>query len=252
MIKDRFRLTRLGLALLFVTTASYGAVIDGPANIRSAPNGVTVFSLLDMTVVDMGASKGQWIAIKLEIEQPPETIDKHRILPGRTLFCVAGVECGKAITAVAIDNAKLTAKGITTGTITGYTHTKNLKRIKLIVPQGFNVKDASYLAPSLVNEKRREYSIQDVWDSPPYAAEASVKRRGNKLHISVGDFHEAVIDFHVRANGVVDRPTCWSVMCVSEVVIPNDKKMFMIIHGVKYEFVNIKGMKEINQKVDEE
>lgn len=224
---------------------SHGEVIDGPANVRVTPNGAPAFSLMDGKQVSVKGATGAWRLVAIDVEQPRTSVAGNTILAGRPLVCRDGVECGKSLAVISINDAQASNEGVVRGTIEGYTHANNLKRIKLRQPGLKNVLDAYYLAPSLVNEPKRIYSIQSAWESPPYAAEASLKRHGDRFHISIGDLHSTVIEFAIDKEGVVDRPPCMDgTMCVSEISIPDKNKMFIVIYGVKYQFVNVQGMTE--------
>lgn len=224
---------------------SHGEVIDGPANVRVTPNGSPAFSLMDGKQVSVKRAAGAWRLVAVEIEQPRPSLAGNAILAGHPIVCRDGVECGKSLAVISINDAQASKEGVVRGTIEGYTHANNLKRIKLSQPSLKNIRDAYYLAPSLVNERKRIYSIQSAWESPPYAAEASIKRKGDRFHISIGDLHSTVIEFAIDKEGVVDRPPCMDgTMCVSEISIPDKDRMYIVIYGVKYQFVNVQGMKQ--------
>lgn len=228
-----------------VASPSHGEVIDGPANVRVVPNGAPAFSLMDGKQVSVKRATGAWRLVTIDVEQPRTSLAGNAILAGRPIVCRGSVECGKSLAVISINDAHASKEGIVKGTIEGYTHANNLKRIRLSQPGLKNIRDAYYLAPSLVNEQKRIYSIQSAWESPPYAAEASIKRQGDRFHIRIGDLHSTVIEFEIDKDGVVDRPPCMDgTMCVSEISIPDKDKMFIVIYGVKYEFVNVQGMTE--------
>ena len=110
---------------------------------------------MDGKQVSVKRAVGAWSLVAVEVEQPRTSLAGNAILAGRPIVFRDGVECGKSLTVISISDARAGKDGVVTGTIEGYTHANNLKRIKLGQPSLKNIRDAYYLAPSLVNERKR-------------------------------------------------------------------------------------------------
>lgn len=107
-----------------------GERIDGPANVRSAPNGELTFSLNNNVLVGAGPIQNDWAEIQITIEIPLKIKDKYSLDSGKAIVDIAGNTLGFILGDVmtSIANNGQTAWC----SFYGYTHQNNIKKESII------------------------------------------------------------------------------------------------------------------------
>jgi hypothetical protein len=100
-----------------------GERIDGPANVRSGPNGEVLFSLNDQALVDIGREKKGWHEILLYMDLDSSENNMDSIKAGR-LIIIDGEVSGKIIKT---HQVSISEGGGTHAMLYGYIHKSNIR-----------------------------------------------------------------------------------------------------------------------------
>ena len=120
------------LLLFNITVFGYAEKIDGPANIRSGPNDILLFSLNDLVEVECTVFKNNWCKVMIRISLTDADIfDNCYVKEGTTLFDWNGNEIGKTLNKVEFlgYSLKEDKKRIE---LQGYTHISNIKTNSIV------------------------------------------------------------------------------------------------------------------------
>lgn len=119
-------------ALTLISYPCQAEVIDGPANVREAPSGITLFSLEDGIRVQHRKSDGRWFEIAVAVRIDPRTdfadTEMSVIKKGVTLYEENGKKIGATLSNVRTwPGEEVGNETQITVLIGGYTHQQNVR-----------------------------------------------------------------------------------------------------------------------------
>lgn len=243
-----YYLRKIGVPLfLFIIWSSVcrADIIDGPANIRSAPNGKVLFSIADQQHVEIVSKQGDWVYIEWIVEQPYETLEGTNIKPKMFIFDFGGNIVGSSFAMIPLINPINIEKDKVKGELRGYTREKNLKRLKLNIPPGVTPKLGQYLLQELIDLKSKSYSLKSVWGAPPFPGDIVLRNDGSQYLFSVCNLRECFMDFVFKKNGIADDWFCFHG-CITQVRVLDPDNIDINIDGRKYQFVNVTDYKSLD------
>jgi len=181
----------VGVFLMVILSSNCDAeIIDGPANIRTQPDGEMLFSIEDGTYINVVRLENDWYMINLCAWVEIENIENNELIKGSSLTTITNQNICSIINSTAIDRILYVSENRARVQISGYTFKSNLRENEICR----NVEiDTNSLKPLIQYylenefEKRRECGFRFVSyhliDIIPESTSISIY-----LWVFIGDF----------------------------------------------------------------
>jgi len=238
------------VSILILPTLCFSDIIDGPANIRSSPNGKIIMSIDDRTSVAVMKREGDWYYLHLNIDVDKKNVDGNTVARGAEVRWLHGKVFGKSVNPFQLTLFRYENRaGIVSGELKAVIHkssirTASVKNHKLIS----SLITGYYLLSNFVDLKNKTYSKAGGYASHPIFGEFEVKNiegEKDKVNFFGGNFHEGLIGFNIDLNGMFEGSTCFKRFCIRSIKIISERSFSLDVNGVIQTFYSIDGLKKV-------